>query len=151
MLAELAMATSAMSQITKFLRAGKDLSDAGSAIKQLVTSEEDLRAKGNRKKQSLFRKLSGGTNDLEEFMALEKIEQQKKELESTMRLFCPPGTYDRYVAYCGKMRKQRKQEAEERERQVARNIKIAVYGAAALLSVIGVILLTLMANFLKSL
>lgn len=151
MLAELALATSAMTQITKFLKAGKDLSDAGSAIKNLVTSEEDLRARGKRKQGSLFRKLSGGNNDLEEFLALEKIEQQKKELESTMRLFCPPGTYERYVAYCGKMRKLRKEEAEERERQIAKNIRYAVYGAAALLSLAGLYGLFLMTNFLKGL
>ena len=83
--------------------------------------------------------------------ALECAVQQKKELESTMRLFCPPGTYERYVAYCGKMRKLRKEEAEERERQIAKNIRYAVYGAAALLSLAGLYGLFLMTNFLKGL
>ena len=50
MLAELAAANAAFSIIKQTVSHGKDLMSAGKAISQLVAAEEDLRAKGTKRK-----------------------------------------------------------------------------------------------------
>ena len=141
-----------MNTITKFVKAGRDLADAGGAISKLVSAEEDMKARGNRKKNSIWHKFGGQKgNDLEEFMALEKLAQQKKELESYMKLYAPPGTHTRWIEYQGKMRVQRKKEAEEREKQIAQQIKYAAWAVGAVVSAIGAYLLYVFTSFLKGL
>ena len=50
MLAELAAANAAFAVIKQTVSHGKDLMSAGKAISKLVDAEEDLRARGNKKK-----------------------------------------------------------------------------------------------------
>ena len=52
MLAELAAANAAFAVIKQTVSHGKDLMSAGKAISKLVDAEEDLRARGNKKKNS---------------------------------------------------------------------------------------------------
>ena len=68
----------------------------------------------------LFAKVLGkAADDFDKFLALEKIAEKRKELESICRLYAPIGTWDRFIEYEAKMRKQRKREAEERQRQTS--------------------------------
>ena len=56
MLAELAAANAAHATICKFIANGKEISDAVAPLKNLVGAEEELKARGNRKKNGLFQK-----------------------------------------------------------------------------------------------
>jgi len=150
MLAELAAANAAYSTIKKFVSNGKEVSDFLAPLKNLVSSEEELRARGNRKKDGLFSKVMGkSADDFDEFIALQQIQEQRKELESICRLYGKPGTWDSFLAFEAKMRVQRKKEAEERQRQIAATIKYISWGLIATLSIGGFIALYFFAEFLK--
>ena len=150
MLAELAAANAAYSTIKKFVSNGKEVSDFLSPLKNLVGAEEDLRARGNRKKDGLFSKVMGkSADDFDEFMALEQIAEKRKELESLCRLYAKPGTWDKFIAFESKMRVQRKKEAEQKQRQIAATIKYISWGLIATLSLGGFAVLYFLTEFLK--
>jgi hypothetical protein len=150
MLAELAAANAAYSTIKKFVSNGKEVSDFLAPLKNLVSSEEELKARGNRKKDGLFSKIMGkSADDFDEFIALQQIQEQRKELESICRLYGKPGTWDSFLAFEAKMRVQRKKEAEKRQKQIAATIKYITWGIAVCLSVGGVVVLYFFTEFLK--
>ena len=150
MLAELAAANAAYATIKKFVSNGKEVSDFLSPLKNLVGAEEDLKARGNRKKDGLFSKVMGkSADDFDEFLALQQIQEQRKELESICRLYGKPGTWDSFLAFEAKMRVQRKKEAEQRQKQIAATIKYIGWGVVTLLSFGGFALLYFFTEFLK--
>ena len=152
MLAELAAANAAYATIKKFVINGKEITDVLSPLKNLVTAEEELRARGNRKKNGLFSKVMGkAADDFDEFLALEQMAEKRKELESICRLYASPGTWDRFIEYEAKMRKQRKKEAEERQRQIAQTIRYVSWGLITAISVGGLSLLYFFTEFLRGL
>ena len=152
MLAELAAANAAYATISKFIANGKEISDVLSPLKNLVGAEEELRARGNRKKGGLFSKVMGkSADDFDEFLALEEISEKRKELESLCRLYGKPGTWDKFIAFESKMRVERKKEAEARQRQIANTIKYIGWGVVTLLSFGGVALLYFFTEFLRKL
>ena len=59
-------------------------------------------------------------DDFEEFLALDTLREQKKQLESHMRLYGRSGLYDDWVAYQAQMRKQRKEALRKQEEEAAR-------------------------------
>ena len=63
MLAELAAANAAYATISKFIANGKEISDALTPLKILVGAEEELKARGNGKKNELFFKVMGKSAD----------------------------------------------------------------------------------------
>ena len=152
MLVELAAANAAYATISKFIANGKEIADVLAPLKNLVGAEEELRARGNRKKGGLFSKMMGkSADDFDEFLALEEIAEKRKELESLCRLYGKPGTWDKFIAYESKMRVQRKKEAEERQRQIAMTIKYIGWCVVTLLSVGGFALLYFFTEFLRKL
>jgi hypothetical protein len=141
MLAELAAANAAFSVLKQTVSHGKDLMSAGKAISQLVAAEEDLRAKGAKKKNSFWRKIGkdSDTSDIEEFMALEQIKQKRDELESAMKLYGRAGLHSDWVRFQVQARKRRQEEAEERKRKKQQIIEMflitllcGILGAAAI-------------------
>ena len=152
MLAELAAANAAFSTIKKFVQNGKEVSDFLAPLKNLVGAEEELKARGNRKKNGIFSRVLGKSgNDFDEFMALQKIAEQRKELESMCRLYAKSGTWDSFLAFEAKMRVARKKEAEERQKQIAQIIRYVTWGIVTVLSVGGISLLYFFTEFLKDL
>jgi hypothetical protein len=152
MLAELAAANAAYNTIKKFVVNGKEVSDFLAPLKNLVGAEEELRARGNRKSSGIFAKIMGKTgSDFDEFMALEKLAEQRKELESLCRLYAKSGTWDKFIAFESKMRVERKKEAEARQKQIAQIIKYATWGIAATLTLGGIVVLYFFTEFLKDL
>ena len=98
MLAALEAANAAYSTIKRFVLNGKEITDVLSPLKNLVTATAELRARGNRKKNGLFSKVLGtAADDFDEFLALEKMAEKRKELESICRLYAPIGTWDRFI------------------------------------------------------
>ncbi len=118
MLAELAAANAAFGVIKSAITNSKELVDVSKSIAAFVGAEDDLKAKADKKEKSPWNKLVGKeATDFEEFMALEKIRQQKDQLRSMMRLYGRPGLYDSYVEFCAKARKARKEAARQREKE----------------------------------
>jgi hypothetical protein len=151
MLAELAAFNAGFAVIKQTVLNGKDITQALGSLSKMVGAEEDLRAAGNRKKKSVWSKLAGkNSDDFEEFISLHQIKEQRKELESMVRLYAS-FSWDDYLAFEAKMRVKRKKEAEERERMIARQMRYLTIGAASILSALGFYLLFAFTNFLKEL
>ena len=152
MLAELAAANAAYATISKFIANGKEISDVLAPLKNLVGAEEELKARGNRKKGGLFSKVMGkSADDFDEFLALEEISEKRKELESLCRLYGKPGTWDKFIAFESKMRVERKKEAEARQRQIAATIRYVSWGVISMISLGGFALLYFFTEFLRKL
>ena len=74
MLDELAAANAAYAMIKTFVVYGREITEVLSPLKNLVTAEEESRARGNRKKNGLFSKVMGkAADDFDEFLALEQM------------------------------------------------------------------------------
>jgi len=119
LIAELAAFNAGFAVVKQFVANGRDLGDAMGAIGQMVGAKEELQKRGEKKKKSVLSVLGGKTeNDFEEFMALEKIKQIEKELESMMKLYGRAGLWDDWMRHQAEARKRRRQQAlEERQRK----------------------------------
>lgn len=118
MIAELAAFNAGFAVVKQFVANGRDLGDAMGAIGQMVGAKEELQKRGEKKKRSVLSVLGGKTeNDFEEFMALEKIKQIEKELESMMKLYGRAGLWDDWMRYQAEARKRRRQQALEEQKR----------------------------------
>ena len=116
MLAEIAMANAAFGVIKSAVQNGRELAQCGKSISDFLSAEDKIKDKADGDKKSIFNKVMGkDTNDFESFLALDKIKEQRRQLESHMRLYGLPGLYDIWVEYQGQARKARKE--AERQRQ----------------------------------
>ncbi len=118
MLAELTAANAAFQIIKTTISNGRELASCGKALGTFISCKEELMREGNKK-----RARGVGGNDLEEFMALEKIKTIENELISMMRLYGRPGLYDDWVRFQAEARKKRRQEALEIKARKARNME----------------------------
>lgn len=133
-MAEIAAANAAFAVLKQTVMNGRDLMSAGKAISSLINAEEELRNRGNKKKNSFWRKVGGNEgSDLEEFMALEELKQKRAELESMMRLYGRGGLYDDWVRFQVEARKRRQREIEEAKQKREKAVEWAI--------IIGLILL----------
>ena len=133
MLAELAAFNAGFAVIKQTVLNGKDITSALGSLSNMLGAEEELRARGNRKKKNIWMKLAGkSADDFEKFIAFNSIKEQHKQLESMVRLYAS-FSWDDFVAYEAKMRKKRKEEAEERERAIARLVGFSQWCIAGLL------------------
>lgn len=131
MLAELAAANAAFAVIKKFVSNGRELADCTKAISDFVTAKDTLQKKGNKKKNSWF----GGktADDLEEFMALEKIRQQEEELKQFMIYAGRAGLWHDWIKFQAESRKRRQREEQERIRKRKQLIEALVIAALTIL------------------
>ena len=100
MLAELAAANAAFGVIKSFISNGKDLASCGKQISDFVFAKEQIEKKAKKQKAKGVR-----TNDLEEFMALEKIKQQEEELKQIMIYVGRPGLWQDWQKFQAEARK----------------------------------------------
>ena len=130
MLVELAAINAAMATIKTTIAHGKDIASAGTAIAKLINGEEELRERANAKQNSIFSKLLGkDTGDIDEFMALERINTQREELREMMQLYGRPGMYTDWIKYQTEARLKRKKAKEEQKQameKLVRNILLAI-------------------------
>ena len=126
MLAELAAANAAFAVIKQTIANGRDLMSAGKAISQLVSAEEDLRSRANKKKNSFWSKVGkeSDLSDIEEFMALEEIKQKRAELEQAMLYYGRAGLHSDWVKFQVDARKRRQEEEKERKRKKQQMIEV---------------------------
>lgn len=128
MLAELAAANAAYNVIKQAVTNGSELANYAKHISKWVGAEEDLQKKVDKQKNSVFNKILGKEgDDFEEFMALDKIKQQKSELVSYMRLYGRAGLYDDWVAYQAQARKARRDAIKQRQKEIDRIKEITAW------------------------
>ena len=101
MIAELAAFNAAFGVVKQFIGNGKDLSDCFGQIGQMVNAKEDLKARQQKNKKSLF------SSDIEEFMALEQIAKAEQELQDFMLYHGRAGLWDDFIVFQAKARKAR--------------------------------------------
>ena len=140
-------ANAAYGVIKKCLENGREVKDMVGHVGKFLSAEDDLKDAVKRKKNNPITAITGGAEgDWEEFQALEKIQEQRRELESWCRLYGPPGTWDRWIAWQAEAHKARraaqKQKEKEREQLVemlmmCMGCMFAVSGMAALVYAIG--------------
>lgn len=105
----IAAANAAYSVIRTCIANGRETADLVSNVGKFLTAEEELKTAIQKKKANPLTAITGGAEgDWEEFQQLERIQQQRKELESYIRLYGSPGQWDRWVTWQAEARKQRK-------------------------------------------
>ena len=143
----IAAANAAYSVIKKCLQNGSEVKDMLGHVGKFLTAEDELKDAVKRKKSSPIAAITGGSEgDWEEFQALEKLKEQRAELESWCRLYGPPGTWDRWISWQAEARRARKaairQQEKEREEllemiMICVGCFFAVSGMAALVYALG--------------
>ena len=129
-------ANTAFATVKKFTQNGRELADMAGSLGTILEAEGTLTAQGNSKEKSLWYKAFGNHSEgISEFLELEKLREQKKELVSTMRLYGRPGMYDDYVKFQGTMRVRKKKAAEQREEARQTLISGCVYTLCAFFTV----------------
>jgi hypothetical protein len=101
MIAELVAFNAAFGVVKQFIGNGKDLHDCFGQIGQMVNAKEDLKARQQKNKKSLF------SSDIEEFMALEQIAKAEQELQDFMLYHGRAGLWDDFIIFQAKARKAR--------------------------------------------
>ena len=122
-LESIAAASAAYEVIKTAINQGREGAGLIGAVGKFLSAEEDIKEAVQRKKNSPFTAITGGEEgDWEEFQALEQIREQRKELESYIRLYGQAGQWDRWVQWQAEARKQRaaakKAAALRREEQI---------------------------------
>jgi thiol:disulfide interchange protein len=125
----IAAANAAYSVIRTCLQNGRETADLMSNVGKFLTAEEELKDAVQKKKNSPITAITGGAEgDWEEFQQLEKIKEQRKELESYIRLYGQPGQWDRWQQWQMEARKARqaaKKAAEKAREERMEKIQIA--------------------------
>jgi len=132
----IAAANAAYSVIRTCIQNGREGADLMASVGKFLTAEDDIKQAVQKKKNSPLTAITGGEEgDWEEFQALEKIREQRKELESYIRLYGRPGQWDRWLQWQTEARKARQaaKKAAEKARE-ERNEAIAT-AAGVLLAV----------------
>ena len=144
MLAELAAANAAFAVIKQCVSNGRDLASAGKAIGDFVFAKEELTRRAKNRK-----KVGQDNSDLEEFMALEKINEQEQHLKEVMIWTGRPGMWDDWVRFQAEARKSRR--VQEQLAKKKREEIIFTIGIIALIatSIGGITALVWWALFLK--
>lgn len=134
----IAAANAAYSVIRTCIANGRETADLMSNVGKFLTAEEELKAAVEKKKKSPITAITGGAEgDWEEFQQLEKIREQRKELESYIRLYGKPGQWDRWIQWQAEARKARqaaKKEALRKQEEfveLMQTITIVVLAATA--------------------
>jgi molecular chaperone GrpE (heat shock protein) len=152
MLAELAAANAAFGVIKQTVMNGKDLASAAHSIGEYIGIKEKLEKQGSKKKNSFWSAFKGkGANDLDEFMALEKIREQEHELKELMMLYGRNHLWDDWLTFQAKMRKQRREEEEKARKKRKQIIEGILLTVLIIVGLGGLALVVWFAIFLKGL
>ena len=137
MLAELAAANAAFGVIKSFISNGKELASCGKQISDFVFAKEQIEKKAKKQRAKGVR-----TNDLEEFMALEKIKQQEEELKQIMIYAGRPGLWQDWQRFQAEARKSRRYAEKMAQRRKEELLEMMGYSIAfiALLAFGGMVL-----------
>ena len=133
MLAELAAANAAFGVIKSFISNGKELASCGKQISDFVFAKEQIQKKATKQRAKGIR-----GNDLEEFMALEKIKQQEEELKQIMIYAGRPGLWQDWQRFQAEARKSRRDAEKMAEKQRQDMLEVAgwVFGVTIFVGIV---------------
>jgi len=139
-LESIAAASAAYEVIKTAINQGREGAGLIGAVGKFLSAEEDIKEAVQRKKNSPLTAITGGEEgDWEEFQALEQIREQRKELESYIRLYGRAGQWDRWVQWQAEARKQRaaaKKAAALRREEMLEQIQVATGIVLAITTVV---------------
>ena len=131
-------ANAAYGVIKKCLENGREVKDMVGHVGKFLSAEDELKEAIKRKKNNPITAITGGAEgDWEEFQALEKIKEQRRELESWCRLYGPPGTWDRWMSWQAQARVARKAAQKQREKEREEKMEAIMYVVSGLLAIGG--------------
>ncbi len=107
------------------VKAGRDLSQMGTAIQKWATGESALQAKAEAKKSSFFTKLSGVENSaIDEFFHKKQQDEMRDQLRECFMLYGKKGDWEQLNSFIAKERARLKEQyvREEKRRQMWRDI-----------------------------
>lgn len=137
----IAAANAAYSVIKTCISNGRETADLMANVGKFLTAEEELKEAVQRKKNSPLTAITGGAEgDWEEFQQLEKIKEQRKELESYIRLYGAPGQWDRWIAWQAEARKQRQAAKKAELKRIEERNEIIQWVTIAVLAFTGAVL-----------
>jgi hypothetical protein len=120
MLAELAVANAAFAVIKEAVQNSGDIKKAGQALFDYFDAETVIKEKAS--------KLDPTKSDLQEFVALEILNEQQEELKNYMIYGGRPGMYQDWLAFKVKARQRREEAEKERVRaEIAKREKRLEY------------------------
>jgi crotonobetainyl-CoA:carnitine CoA-transferase CaiB-like acyl-CoA transferase len=131
MIAELAAFNAAYGVLKEFIGNGKDLSDCFGQIGQMTNAKEDLKARQQKNKKSLF------ASDAEEFMALEQIKKAEAELQDFMVYYGRAGLWDDFMIFQAKARKARLEAKNEHAQKINQRMHYAGLAVSCVLVCVG--------------
>lgn len=136
MIAELAAFNAAYATVKTAISHGRELSSCFKHIGIMVGAKADLADKANKKRSGFLAKLRGqDANDLEEFMALEKMREAEDELRQIMIYVGRPGLWGDWQRFQADARKERQRARIEAEQARERMWEYVGYVAAFLMIV----------------
>jgi len=149
-LESIAAASAAYEVIKTAINQGREGAGLIGAVGKFLSAEEDIKDAVQKKKNSPLTAITGGEEgDWEEFQALEQIREQRKELESYIRLYGKAGQWDRWVQWQAEARRQRaaakkaaalRREEQIEQIQVATGIVLAITTVVVCVYYLGVYL-----------
>lgn len=143
MIAELAAFNAAFKVVKTAISHGKDITSCAKHIGEMIGAQEALKVRGEQKKNSIWAALAGkDANDFEEFMALEQIKEQRKELLQALQLYGRAGLKDDFLKFEGEARKARREAAVKARAKKDQLTEYFLIGLLVLgtVAVIGVVL-----------
>jgi hypothetical protein len=131
MIAELVAFNAAFGVVKQFIGNGKDLHDCFGQIGQMVNAKEDLKARQQKNKKSLF------ASDAEEFMALETIARAEQELQDFMVYYGRAGLWDDFIVFQAKARKARLEAKNAHAKKINQRMHYAGLAVGCVLVAVG--------------
>jgi len=131
MIAELVAFNAAFGVVKQFIGNGKDLHDCFGQIGQMVNAKEDLKARQQKNKKSLF------ASDAEEFMALEQIARAEQELQDFMVYYGRAGLWDDFIVFQAKARKARLEAKNAHTKKINQRMHYAGLAVGCILVAVG--------------
>ena len=132
MIAELVAFNAAFGVVKQLIGNGKDLHDCFGQIGQMVNAKEDLKARQQKNKKSLF------SSDIEEFMALEQIAKAEQELQDFMLYHGRAGLWDDFIVFQAKARKARLEAKNAHAKKINQRMHYAGLAIGCILVAVGV-------------
>ena len=133
MLAELAAFNTAFATIKAAVSNGRELSGYVKQIGIVVGAKADLQERASKRRNGFLAKLKGQTaNDLEEFMALERIKEAEDQLQQIMIYAGRPGLWSDWQRFQVEARKDRIKAREEAKKAREKLIEIIAWVSAGL-------------------
>ena len=133
-------ANAAYAVIKECISNGKESANLMASVGKFLSAEEEIKEAVQKRKNSPLTAITGGDEGMwEEFQHLETIREQRRELESYIRLYGKAGQWDRWIQWQAEARKQRAAARRVAEKAREERNEMIALGAAILLAASGAV------------